>query len=81
MPEHNGAAGSRVAAGPGDDGAHHIGRAQESPPAALPERVTPLAVAAVGVALPTDRIPDGHPATRLPARDRGPLGELLLDVA
>jgi nitroreductase len=48
---------------------------------ALPERVTPLAVVAVGVALPADRIPEGHPATRLPARDRRPLEELLLDVA
>ncbi len=48
---------------------------------ALPERVTPLAVVAIGVALPADRIPDGHPATRLPARSRRPLGELLLDIA
>jgi len=48
---------------------------------ALPERVAPLTVVAVGVALPADRIPDGHPATRLPARGRRPLGELLLDVA
>ena len=43
---------------------------------ALPERVVPLAVVAIGVALPTDRIPEGHPATRLPARDRRPLSEL-----
>jgi nitroreductase len=47
---------------------------------ALPEHVTPLAVVAVGVPLPPDRIPVGHPATRLPARSRRPLGELLLDV-
>ena len=39
---------------------------------ALPERVTPLVVVAVGVALAADRIPEGHPATRLPARDRRP---------
>ena len=48
---------------------------------ALPERITPLVVVAVGVALPADRIPEGHPATRLPARGRRPLDELLLDVA
>ena len=48
---------------------------------ALPEHVVPLAVIAVGVPLPVERIPDGHPATRLPARSRRPLGELLLDVA
>jgi nitroreductase len=48
---------------------------------ALPERVTPLAIIAVGVPLPPERIPAGHPATRLPARSRRPLGELLLDVA
>jgi nitroreductase len=54
-------------------------RAAELP--ALPERVTPLVVVAVGVALSADRIPEGHPATRLPARDRRPLRELLVDVA
>jgi nitroreductase len=48
---------------------------------ALPEHVRPLAVVAVGVPLPAERIPDGHPATRLPARSRRPLDELLLDVA
>ena len=48
---------------------------------ALPEHVTPLAVVAIGVALPADRIPGGHPATRLPARGRRPLSELLLEVA
>jgi nitroreductase len=48
---------------------------------ALPEHVTPLAIIAVGVPLPPERIPDGHPATRLPARSRRPLGELLLEVA
>jgi nitroreductase len=47
---------------------------------ALPPRVTPLAVLAVGVPLPADRIPDGHPATRLPARGRRPLDELLLSA-
>lgn len=53
--------------------------ADDLPP--LPERVVPLAVVAIGVALPADRIPEGHPATRLPARGRRPLDELLLDVA
>lgn len=48
---------------------------------ALPEHVTPLAVVAVGLPLSPERIPDGHPATKLPARSRRPLGELLLDVA
>jgi nitroreductase len=48
---------------------------------ALPEHVTPLAVIAIGVPLAPERIPDGHPATRLPARSRRPLDELLLDVA
>ena len=37
---------------------------------ALPERITPLVVVAVGVALPADRIPEGHPAT--PAPGPGP---------
>jgi nitroreductase len=48
---------------------------------ALPSHVVPLAVVAVGVALPAERIPDGHPATRLPARSRRPVDELLIDVA
>jgi nitroreductase len=48
---------------------------------ALPAGVTPLAVLAVGVPLPVEAIPDGHPAHRLPARTRRPLDELLLRVA
>jgi nitroreductase len=47
---------------------------------ALPAHVLPLAVLAVGVPLAADAIPDGHPATRLPARGRRPLGELLLSA-
>jgi nitroreductase len=53
--------------------------ADELPP--LPERTVPLAVVAVGVPLAADRIPAGHPATRLPARIRRPLDELLIPVA
>lgn len=48
---------------------------------ALPERVTPLVVVAVGVPLAADRIPADHPATRLGARVRRPLDELLIDAA
>jgi nitroreductase len=48
---------------------------------ALPERVTPLVVIAVGVPLAPDAIPADHPAHRLGARIRRPLDELLLDVA
>lgn len=44
----------------------------------LPERVTPLAVAAIGVPLEPDRIPDDHPATALAPRARRPLADLLL---
>jgi nitroreductase len=53
--------------------------AGELPP--LPERTVPLAVVAVGIPLAADRIPAGHPATRLPARSRRPLDELLISVA
>ncbi|MCO1659800.1 nitroreductase family protein [Pseudonocardia humida] len=45
----------------------------------LPDRVVPLAVAALGVPLEPARIPDDHPATRLAPRARRPLAELLLD--
>jgi nitroreductase len=48
---------------------------------ALPERVTPLTVVAVGVPLDPARIPADHPATRLGARVRRPLDELLLPAA
>ena len=48
---------------------------------ALPERVVPLAVVAIGAEVPADRIPEGHPATLLGPRARRPLAELLLDVA
>ena len=48
---------------------------------ALPERVTPLTVVAVGVPLDPARIPADHPAARLGARVRRPLDELLLPVA
>lgn len=47
---------------------------------ALPEHVTPLAVVAVGVPLPAERIPADHPAHRLHPRSRRPLDELLLVV-
>lgn len=48
---------------------------------ALPDRVTPLVVMAVGLALAPHAIPAGHPAQRLGARVRRPLDELLLEVA
>jgi nitroreductase len=48
---------------------------------ALPARVTPLVVIAVGVPLAPEAIPADHPARRLSARSRRPLDELLLDVA
>ena len=53
--------------------------ATELPP--LPAHVVPLSVVAVGVELAPERIPEGHPARKLPARSRRPLDELLLDVA
>ena len=48
---------------------------------ALPERVTPLVVIAVGVPLALEDVPADHPARRLSARVRRPLDELLLKVA
>lgn len=48
---------------------------------ALPERVRPLAVIAVGLPLAVDRIPADHAANRLGPRGRRPLDELLLDCA
>jgi hypothetical protein len=48
-------------------------------PPGLPERVTPLAVVAVGVALRRPD-PEGHPGDPAAGRDRRPLDELL-DVA
>lgn len=47
---------------------------------ALPARVTPLVVVAVGVPLPAGEVPAGHPARRFAACSRRPLDELLLDV-